>query len=386
MSIYYFKPKDFLLIPFLFIITGFAKGQNLQFFKASSVKPAKDTVSRSSEFYISGTIKGKENGSFVLRSEQKVLDTFPIINGKFVISGRCDYPELIFFKIIGDYYLYSFFVEHGDIKIFLDLDTHKFTAQGSRENDMKNHFNDMTESIITKLSEYYSKIDTAKSLADFDMYLKYSDSCLLVEKEFIQKLEKQIKERVYGYYLLSSINAALISYAYFDERKTLLDRLPDSIKNSPMGKEAYRYLNEDKASQEELAEKRKAYIFNLKDSSGKEYSLAQYKAKYILIDFWASWCVPCLKELPLLKKIYSIIKADDVIFISISVDRNRDDWIKALSKYEIPWLSLLSDKETVDKYRISSIPNKILISPGGDIIGSGLSISDVYSKLKDREF
>ena len=207
-----------------------------------------------------------------------------------------------------------------------------------------------------------------------------------MEKEFIQRLEKQIKERVYGYYLLSSINAALISYAYFDERKALLDKLPDSIKNSPMGKEAYRYLNEDKASQEELAEKRKAYIFNLKDSSGKEYSLAQYKAKYILIDFWASWCVPCLKELPLLKKIYSIIKADDVIFISISVDRNRDDWIKALSKYEIPWLSLLSDKETVDKYRISSIPNKILISPGGDIIGSGLSISDVYSKLKDREF
>ena len=153
-----------------------------------------------------------------------------------------------------------------------------------------------------------------------------------------------------------------------------------------MGKEAYRYLNEDTAGLEKLAEKRKAYIFNLKDSSGKEYSLAQYKAKYILIDFWASWCVPCLKELPLLKKIYSTIKADDVIFISISVDQNRDDWIKALSKYEIPWLSLLSDKETADKYRISSIPDKILIAPGGDIIGSGLSISDVYSKLKDREF
>ena len=275
MSIYYFKLKDFPLIFFLFIMTGFAKGQSLQFFKASSVKPAKDTLGRSSEFYISGTIKGKENGSFVLRSGQKVLDTFPIINGKFGISGRCDYPELISFRVIGDYYVYSFFVEHGDIKIFLDLDTHKFTALGTRENDMKNHFNDMTESIITKLSEYYSKIDTAKSLADFDMYLKYRDSCLFVEKEFIRKLEQQIEKRVYGYYLLSSINAALISYAYFDERKTLLDRLPDSIKNSPMGKEAYRYLNEDTAGLEKLAEKRKAYIFNLKDSSGKEYSLAQ---------------------------------------------------------------------------------------------------------------
>lgn len=379
----FFTKNKIYFFACLFIISKTINGQIIHFFKPPFDKSAIDSVNQKSTFYIQGIIEGADSGRVMLYSDDKSVDTFSIKSGKIEIMGICKFPELISLRVLGDYYFYSFFVEHAHLTLSLNMAAHIFIVQGGRENNLRNLFDEMNKSLITQYSDYYEKVNKAQSLADLDMYLAYSDSFSHVETEWIRNIEQQIAKQSYGYYLLNSIDAALVSFGYFDKRLALLKMLPDSLRNSPMGKKTYHSIKDRESKSRELINK-KAYVFELYDTLAKRYSLSQYRGKYVLIDFWASWCVPCLKELPLLRKIYSTIEPDHVVFISISVDKIRDAWIKALSKYEIPWVSLLADTESINRYHIESVPNKILVDPKGKIIGSSLTLDDLYKKLEDR--
>lgn len=366
---------------YLFIVSQTINGQVIHFFKPPFEKSAIDSVGQNSTFYVQGSIKGIDSGRAVIYSDGKAIDTFPIKSGKIEIMGICKFPELISLRVLGDYYFYSFFIEHAHLTLSLNMSTHICLVSGGRENDLRNQFNDMNKPILARLFEYTEGVNKAQTLDDLNMYLTYVDSFSLVEKGFIRNIEQQIAKKSYGYYLLNSIDAAMISYGYFDKRLALLKMLPDSLRNSPMGKKTYHSIKDQENKSHELINK-KAYVFKLNDTLAKQYSLSQYRGKYVLVDFWASWCVPCQKELPLLRKIYSTVRPEQVIFISISVDKTRDAWIKALSKYEIPWVSLIADKETTDRYHIRSIPNKILIDPKGKIIGFSMTLADLYKKVE----
>ncbi|MBS1564598.1 MAG: redoxin domain-containing protein, partial [Bacteroidetes bacterium] len=125
--------------------------------------------------------------------------------------------------------------------------------------------------------------------------------------------------------------------------------------------------------------------FSQADSSGKTVSLADFKGKYVLVDFWASWCGPCRAENPNVLKAYNAFKDKSFTVVGISLDDNADKWKKAIRDDHMPWTQLSDLKgwknEMATYYGIHAIPDNFLIDPQGKIIAKGLRSDELLKKL-----
>ena len=105
-----------------------------------------------------------------------------------------------------------------------------------------------------------------------------------------------------------------------------------------------------------------------------------------MIDFWASWCGPSLASFPFMKQIYAAYKDRGLCFIGVSCDKDRNAWLKALDKHQLPWTALLSPASKDDAlrlYGVTGIPAVILIAPDGMIISTDLEGKELQAKLAE---
>lgn len=114
--------------------------------------------------------------------------------------------------------------------------------------------------------------------------------------------------------------------------------------------------------------------FNYPDTKGKNVSLDQLKGKYVYVDVWATWCAPCKREIPFLKKLDDEYKDKDIVFVSLSIDKmeNKDKWLKMVEDENLQGIQILADKDWssdfVTSYDIKGIPRFILIDKDGNIV------------------
>ncbi len=111
----------------------------------------------------------------------------------------------------------------------------------------------------------------------------------------------------------------------------------------------------------------------LPQPNGELFNLNTLKGKYVLIDFWASWCAPCRQESRHLRKAYNTYKNQNFTILSISVDKERDRerWLDAIKMDGLVWTQLLDDKKTSDSYGVNSLPATFLIDPEGNLLSQG---------------
>lgn len=131
----------------------------------------------------------------------------------------------------------------------------------------------------------------------------------------------------------------------------------------------------------------KAIDFTQADTAGNPFTLSTLRGKYVLVDFWASWCKPCRAENPNVVKAYNEFKSKNFEIVSVSLDGNKQQWVDAIAKDGMPWIHVCDMKgwknELALKYNISAVPQNFLIDPKGVIIAKNLRGEELGKKLKE---
>lgn len=130
-----------------------------------------------------------------------------------------------------------------------------------------------------------------------------------------------------------------------------------------------------------------AVDFSQTDDKGKTVSLSDFKGKYVLIDFWASWCGPCRMEYPFLRKAYNKFKDQNFEIVGVSLDDSKSLWLNAIKDNNFNWTELCDLKgrknEVAVAYGVAAIPQSFLIDPNGRIIAKNLRGNDLLDKLNE---
>ncbi|MBB6240321.1 peroxiredoxin [Pedobacter sp. AK013] len=127
--------------------------------------------------------------------------------------------------------------------------------------------------------------------------------------------------------------------------------------------------------------------FTLNDTEGNSVALASYRGSYVLVDFWASWCVPCRAENPNVLAAYEKYKDKKFQVLGVSLDEKKEAWLKAIAEDKLPWEQVCdfkaAESPVTKAYNVSSIPANVLIDPNGKIVGKDLRGKALHDTLAE---
>ena len=259
------------------------------------------------------------------------------------------------------------------------------------EKDGKYYFKtDQPESLQNRLIAYELKATARKEQYNqacsgydtlSDLHQKADRSALLSQKlREIENFRLQAVQQFAGTEIAQYIiYKVLYHYEHFYKPFTaVIQALGDTIPESNMKTQIFNAYEKLKAAQ--LTGE--APDFTLPDVNGKPVSLSDFRGKYVLVDFWASWCAPCREKNKELNKHYSRLKEQGLEIISISLDDNKQQWLKAVHEDHIRWTQLV-DLEGFKKsqirqdYKVEQVPTVYLIDPQGKVIDTNPSLEDI---------
>lgn len=325
----------------------------------------------------------------------KETDSVDIKNGRFQLSGSVDEPQqaILAVKRAGSIQnttprdVKGFFLENSTIS-FTATDSIKNAAiNGSiaekEHNELRALTNPLINSIIKLNNEFGKKAKDGtfeKTLAERK---KAGDS--------VQKLVAEIKS-IKVKFVNTHLNSFVGLYTYYND---ILDSKFDPksveptfhqfaahLKSSPLGKKTMEKIEVGKRRQTGIA----ATDFTQTDVNGQPFKLSTLRGKYVLVDFWASWCVPCRAENPNLVKAYQKLKDKNFEIVGVSLDQgSKDAWLNAIKQDGLPWINVSDLKgwknEVAIMYGINAVPQNLLINPQGVIIGKNLRGEQLTEKL-----
>jgi peroxiredoxin len=328
--------------------------------QAAVIKKAAD------EFIIYGTIKGLADGTSVslLNGQTGALETETTISKeKFTLKGKLVSPDfkLLLFNNIQPYA--TLFLDNSEIKITGSKEAvDKLIVTGSASHLDFVEFNNLLEpykNVFAETAPYDSAASAKAAELSYDFASKHSSS-------FINPLA------IFRFNQVSED---------FTKTETLYDQLAPLVKTSPMGNAVAQFIADAKKN----ALGTLLPDFTQVDTSGIPVSLSSFKGKFVLIDFWASWCKPCRMENPNVVLAYNKFKDKNFTVLGISLDQAKPAWIDAIAMDGLAWTQL-SDLQgwrnaVALQNQIFSIPQNYLIDPEGKIVGKNLRGPALERKL-----
>lgn len=300
-------------------------------------------------------------------------DTLQLKDGKAVFRGKLDYPRLVnfvFYKA-GDFYgSTSMFLDNSRVQITGDFDNLKdISIRGSKAHDEYAAIESNGEPIFRK----YSRLTYQRSKAFKDNRAAYDSLAPLCEQAY---------QEVFDYitnlagYATSQVTPFFVS-EYFNT--TDMEKLEKALEKFDASLAGNAYVaNCRKALEEEkkVLPGQTAYDFTLSDIQGKEYKLSDFRGKYVLLEFSASWCGWCKLEIPFLKTVHEVTQGKNFVMFTVNLDEDREKWEKDVKEYDLPW-PVISDLKAFKSpvalnYNVSGIPMIYLIAPDGKIKEKGL--------------
>lgn len=343
-------------------------------------------------FTVIGDVAKKSNYDIIFFTYSNgintIQDSIQIKNNKFSIKGSIDAPTVITLynnsELIDDgQSAIGFFIEPSyttyitiNPQNMLNSEIFGGTTQKEYELMQKRLSSLNFKEITNQLNHFSSEKEKTTNSIELSFISSKIDSLSYEYKklklESVQIRIEFIRENPSSYVSANALQNILKQsegLQIIDRIQSLYNNLNEKIKNSTVGtqiKQELQYFYGSKVG---------AYApdFSLIDQNGEILKLSSLKGKFVLLDFWASWCAPCIEEFPHLKTIYKN-NSDNLEIIGISRDENTEKWKNAIQKYELGLWKQLSLKENENtelekQYFVNAIPVKVLINSDGIIIG-----------------
>jgi thiol-disulfide isomerase/thioredoxin len=333
------------------------------------------------QFSIKGKIEGIQTGKFaILTTDKKELLSTEIRNGEFNLTGTLKEPG-------------QYLIQVNENAMYCFLDGTNMTLSGKyrqlKPNELKGSpSNDLYEAYYKMIAERLGNPLNAE-LANYRAALKIGDSVLADQKmNLLLDLEKQryviTKEFVENKRdnIFSAYIADVVKDDSYEKGKELYGILSGNAQKSCFGRLLKQHVDELKISALGVI----SPDFTARSEAGEMVTLSSLRGKILVLDFWASWCGPCIKEMGYLKKLYTEFEKGKIEFVSISLDDSATDWKKAYEKEKIPWISLHEEMTWKDSkirklYGINSIPFIVLLDEKGRIITKNLRRDALREKI-----
>lgn len=292
------------------------------------------------------------------------------------------------------------------IPIINDASEIKIDADLSRRDDFYEvNGSEATKNLQNLLSNFGKKnYEVGKNFADIDSLKKINapDSLIIaataIKNNTILDLNNYLKN-----FLQTNKNATIVSLALGWASRSFSQQdfeaaLNESVKKYPTNEDLLKMkkdyeMQKAQALQAQQQSSSSSWVgqqapeLSLPDASGKIVLLSSFKGKYLLIDFWASWCGPCRAENPNVVRAYSEFKDKNFAILGVSLDKDKDAWQQAVKEDKLAW-SQVSDlkywnSKAVEIYKFEGIPFNVLVDPQGKIIGQELRGPELENKLKE---
>ena len=340
-------------------------------------------------FNINGTFNGYENSKLYLirlvDGDKIVYDSTNILEGNFAFSGYLDFPEIFYISIEEQKSNIPVFVEPSEMKIEIKIDSAgkiETIISGSYAQKIYDSYNKQMDFFYEIDRNIYENIFKEAKAANDEQNLNYADSLFTINDD-------AKKEFLISYaFNNNNVASAYIIYknAYFFDLNSL-DSITGNFDKSVHGSTYYNKLTERIKVLKRVDIGEPIIDFTSNDTSGNPVALSSLKGKYLLMDFWASWCGPCRRENPNIVSVYNDYKEKKFDVIGISFDNDEEKWKQAIIDDGLAWTHVSDlkrwDCEAKKLYGVRSIPHSILVDPDGNIIAKNLNGEKLREKISE---
>jgi thiol-disulfide isomerase/thioredoxin len=344
-------------------------------------------------YHISGSIDRRDIDKVFLNVNKTQIDSAIVKEGNFEMKGTYKNQAIAYILIKKPLIGNKIILDNGEYNIILDENLYPVNIESSSKNQnlwynfvKSNELNASNKSKDSLLADYKLQIERGNYKLSDEYLAKYH----VIQLKLLNNLKNLVNDHpdcyITPYFL---INNNILTQENFGET---FNKLSPEVRNNEWGVRLKALLDKKAVLTPDpnifwmTILGTKAQSFETNQADGKKMNQASLKGKWVLLDFWASWCAPCRSEFPYLKKAQETFKGKNFVISSVSVDKDPAEWLKALLEEKAPPfihsnLGEFGNSIGFKYYQVNAIPSNFLINPEGRIVALNLRGDDLIATL-----
>ncbi|BDF55993.1 thiol:disulfide interchange protein [Odoribacteraceae bacterium] len=335
------------------------------------------------KYKVNGKIEGMESGQVVMKQKTaegyNELGVSDIKNGQFEFKGKIAEIQSVQLFFNNQRGSLTLFLEPGKIHVAVKKDSIYYgNVEGTSTNELWQYFNKeerRLESVEAGCAQAYQKAFATK-----DKEIVRAATRAFVDATKARKIFRNefLNHSAHKYVAACFYRTSLMQKLQYAELDSLVKSYVGMENNNDV-----RLITQRRDLMRTVAVGARVPEINLPDVEGKFFALSSFRGKWVLLDFWASWCAPCRREGKHVLELYKKYQQDGFEVLGVSIDQNPDAWKQAIKEDQTPWKHVLDQRSEVAKtFGVSSVPRVFLISPEGIIVAVNLYGKELEQRLE----